>query len=145
MSAVPTLRRPVTIPQERTTLRAKPGPIVRETPKPYYRVSTQRRSLSFAGVVVWVMAFCMLTGASYVASSILGHVRLQQVRGESQMAIQRALDAKLAVGDLERQIERLSSSASMRQWAQVNGFRPAPFEIKDSREENHVQTVAFQR
>lgn len=105
MSAVPAIRTPW-----------KAEPVQR----PAFKVVAGRRSRpSFAAAAT---LFVFIGGATFFASSLVGHVMVEKARREGIAAHTRAADARKEVGVLRARIDQATSLGAVEQWARSHGF-----------------------
>lgn len=105
MSAVPAIRAPW-----------KAQPVQR----PAFRVIAGRRARpSFAAAAT---LFVFVGGATFFASSLVGHVMVEKARREGIAAHARAADARKEVGVLRARIDEATSLGAVERWASSHGF-----------------------
>ncbi|MEQ1822712.1 MAG: hypothetical protein ABL949_09390 [Fimbriimonadaceae bacterium] len=89
-------------------------------------VRTRRKSRTRAKVGHVVLArgltFFGVAFAAYFASSMGGHIMIDQARREGSVAQVRAVSANKAILALERSVRDLKSSVRVERWATTNGM-----------------------
>lgn len=67
-------------------------------------------------------AFLTIAAGAYVAATLSGQVLLERARRQSLWSLARAQEARQAETVLQRQVDAMSSLASIQSWAHANGF-----------------------
>lgn len=91
-------------------------------PEPKLRVVQRERRSPAATIFRRVFAFAALSGLIYLSSSLGGNVLLEQARQDGKQALRRTQIARERHSTLQRQVFKLTSLGSIRDWARANGF-----------------------
>jgi hypothetical protein len=130
MSALPVIE-PIVEPAPRTrtaprTLPRFPEPIIIELPRPKTRrgkvqkVQAQKR----ASIVGQIAGFTVIAGIAFGTLSLAGQVMVEKARRDSIRAAARARQSSRVIADLRGDVQALTSSRSIDEWAAANGFIP---------------------
>ena len=127
MSALPVIE-PVVEPSPISRpLPRLPAPIIIELPRtkiqrqPVRRVKAQRRVSALVGQTV---SFVVVAGIAFSTFSLMGQVMVEKARRDGIRASERALSASRDIAALRQDVQDLSSSQSIDDWATSNGFVP---------------------
>ena len=131
MSALPVIE-PIVEPAPRTrtaprTLPRLPEPIIIELPVKrtqrgrVKQTETQKQASTLLGQVV---GFMVVAGLAYGACSLIGQVMVEKARRDGIRATARAQAAARDIAQLRADVQDLSSSKSISDWAAANGFIP---------------------
>ena len=132
MSALPVIEpfvepapsRPASRPR---TLPRVPEPVIIELPiKRIQRgrvkqSQTQKRVSTIAGQLV---GFTVITGIAFASFSLAGQVMVEKARRDGIRANARALQSSRDIAELRGEVQDLSSSRSISDWAAASGFIP---------------------
>lgn len=119
MSAIPLLDAP-----SRRSVRETPAsPRLRvEASAPKARSARKARASIAQRVFPALFALALVTGATYLAVSLAGHVMVEKARRDGIRATERAREARRVEAALRQRILVTTSYASVAQWASSNGF-----------------------
>ena len=127
MSALPVIE-PVVEPSPISRpLPRLPAPIIIELPRtkiqrqPIRRVKTQKR---VSALVAQSASFVVVTGIVFSTFSLMGQVMVEKARRDGIRASERARSASRDIAALRQDVQNLSSSQSIDDWATSNGFVP---------------------
>lgn len=127
MSALPVIEPFVESAPVARPLPRLPEPIIIELPRtrtrrqPVRKVKTQKRASAIIGHAV---GFVLVTGITFSSLSLVGQVMVEKARRDGIRASQRALTASREIATLREEVQDLSSSQSINDWATANGFVP---------------------
>lgn len=99
-----------------------PGPRTRTRPIPRTRAKSTANHAVRDSLLNYTLAFGLLFGLTYGASSLLGQTMMEQARREGLQARERAQTARKDVAVLRQRVERLVGMRSVEQWATVRGY-----------------------
>lgn len=127
MSALPVIE-PVVEPSPISRpLPRLPAPIIIELPRtriqrqPVRRVKTQKR---VSALVAQTASFLVVAGLAFSTCSLVGQVMVEKARRDGIRASDRARIASRDIAALREDVQDLSSSQSIDDWATANGFVP---------------------
>jgi hypothetical protein len=107
------------------TLPRFPEPIIIELPTVRTRkgrskkAQTQKRVSTLVGQLA---SFTVMTGIAFSTLSLAGQVMVEKARRDGIRATYRARQTSREIADLRGQVQELSSSRSIDDWAAANGF-----------------------
>ena len=134
MSALPVIE-PIVEPAPRTrtqpstrTLPRLPEPIIIELPRKKIhrgRVKKSQPNKRVATIFGQVASFAIITGFAFGAISLGGQVMVEKARRDDIRATERARQSSREITELRGEVQDLSSTQSIDNWAAANGFIPA--------------------
>lgn len=141
MSALPLLEPTVRPqPQTRPAPRPRPTPRKRRVARPVVR----RRPLAASKVRALeklterALLFCGVAIATFMVSSLVGHVMVEQSRREGLAALTRLREASKAENLLQERVSALSNVEAVEAWALQHGFRAPEDAIASKPETTHA-------
>lgn len=108
------------------------------SPEPKLRVVQRARRSPVATIFRRALAFTALSGLVYLSSSLGGNVLLEQARQDGKQALRRTLIARERHSTLQRQVNKLTSLGSIRDWARANGFVESVIQSSGSQGDKRV-------
>lgn len=131
MSALPVIE-PIIEPAPRTrtaprTLPRFPEPIIIELPRPKIhrgrvkKVQAKKRASTVLGQAI---SFCVVTGIAFSTISLAGQVMVEKARRDGIRANARARQTSRDIAELRGDVQELSSTRSIDEWAAANSFIP---------------------
>lgn len=102
------------------------------------RERTRALSLGLVNALAYALLFGALVGATWVVSSLLGNVKVEEARRELIVSKRRAREARNAVAVLRRSIDSATSYSAVADWALSNGFRAPDQAVQPSSLQEYV-------
>ena len=136
MSALPIPIEPTVRPQ-RPLARPHVSPRRRRAVRPIARPRglPKHQFKSLEKVMERTFIFCGFTIATFMVSSLVGHVMVEKSRREGLAALSRLREARKAESVLQERVYALSNVESVQAWALEHGFK-APEDAMKSRPES---------
>ncbi len=99
-------------------------PVTRErvVATPRYRVVTRRKPSAIAAVATRCLAFTVIAGAAYAASTLYGMVKMEQARNTARLATIKSASVSERSRILKSEVDALKDFGAVERWALSNGF-----------------------
>lgn len=130
MSALPVIE-PIVEPAPRTrtaprTLPRFPEPIIIELPRTKTRRGKVRKTQTkrASTIVGQAVSFVLVTGVAFSSLSLAGQVMVEKARRDGIRATARARQSSRDIAAIRADVQELTSSRSIDEWAAANGFIP---------------------
>lgn len=114
-------------------------PIIVSRPRPNLRVEQGGRVSVATKVGARMMQFGMATLVFFMCSSMAGQVMVEKARREGLSAASRAKEATKAEALLRTQIQDMSSTSAIDQWALAHGFQASEVLANQLKEKGDVK------
>ncbi len=93
-------------------------------------------------ILTRLFVFVSISGATFLASSLVGNVMLEQARSDGKKALRTTLAAQEQQATLQRQVIAMTSGRKIANWARIHGYVATEYGVQTS---SRNSRVAFNR